>query len=190
MGQLGNQLDKQDDADNTVDVGNTVADRDNILIAGFNGGLCRREGGGGGHGAGEQTDHHGGEAVCILLARHPPEEDAEACDNSSGENDDGAQNHIGFKILFDVAEEFRPGDEAYRRDEEDQADVLQLLQRILGKVGRSGRVRNLQLSLKIFVEKAAEDQRDDEHAGGSQIDALYRNAAEAVADKNDDKHTK
>ena len=46
LGQLGNKLDEEDNADNTEDVGDAVADGNEALILRGNGGLCGAECGG------------------------------------------------------------------------------------------------------------------------------------------------
>ncbi len=180
---LGDELDKEDDADDAEEVRNSVADRDEVFMGGtdrlFGGGKRR----GRGEGAGQETCHQGFERL-VVFAREPfSDEDDSDGHKDGGEDDDESQTDIGLVILFEVSEETGPGDEPDRGDEQDQSDILDDLQCLL----REGDVADHQVRFEGRIEEAAVQQSGDEHAGGAEVDALDRDTSQQISGGRDQK---
>ena len=104
MDNARHQLHKQHNADNTEEIRNAVADRDRVLILRGNSLLRRGERRRGGQRAGQEARHDGGELLGIIARctalDQPPYENAEHCRKAAGEDDDKAQQNIGFEVLL------------------------------------------------------------------------------------------
>ena len=175
------ELHEEHHADDAEDVGNAVSDGHRVLIGRVHRGFGRGEGGGGGQGAGEQARHHGGQLVVVAVAEaHGASDvDAEHRGDAAEDDDDEAEQHVGFEIALEIAEKLGTGDETYGGHKEHKAHVFDDFQGIRGVA--------LGLRFHVGVEEAAEEQGHDEHAGGAERDALDCDSAERIADGGDGK---
>ncbi|CDB87662.1 unknown [Firmicutes bacterium CAG:170] len=187
MDNARHQLHKQHDADDAKEIRNAVADRDRILILRGNGLLRRGERRRGGQCAGQEARHDGGELLGIIARctalDQPPYENAEHCRKAAGEDDDKAQQNIGFEVLLHVLEEVRPGNKADGGNEEHKAEIFNDLQRLRRIVG----LFDHELGVEMDAEEAAVDQRDHKYARRSEADALNGDSSENVAESRDRK---
>ena len=184
--ELRNELDEQDDADDAEQVRNTVADRDEVFMGGTDRLLGGGERRGGGEGTGQETGDEGLEGLVVLGGEPLADEDDGDRDEDGGQDDDESQTDVGLIVLLEIAEETGTGDEPDGRDEQDEADVLNDLERFL----RERYIAHHQVRFQRRIEEAAVQQCGDEHTGGTEVDALDGDAPEQVARGGDEEDRK
>lgn len=125
VGELGDELDKEDHPHHPKEVGDAIPHGDQGLqLRRGHGGLGRGKGRGGGEGPRQQAHENGGELVVGQVGEVPADEDAPHAGQGPKEDDHQPQADVGLEVLLEVTQEGGPGDEPHGGDEEHQAQVL------------------------------------------------------------------
>ena len=180
--ELGHELDKQHHADNAENVSDAVAHGHQRLHFRTGCSLGGGEGGSGGQSTGQQTGENGGQFAGGAGGELGIQCQTTHAHGTTDDDDDGTQQDVGSKVFLEVCHEVGAGDEAHGGDEQNKTQIFHDFQSV------GGIQTDLDhLGIQILIEDAAEDQSDEKHTGGAEVDTLNGDAAQSVANSGDGK---
>ena len=136
VGELGDQLDKEDHPHHPEEVGDAVAHGDQGLqLRGGHRGLGCGESGGGGESSGQKAHQDGGELRVGQSGEGTADEDAEYAGYPAKQGDHQPQAHIRLEVLFEIVDKPGARNEADGGDKEHEPQILHNLQPVGDKGG-------------------------------------------------------
>ena len=164
LGELRNQLNEEDNADNAEQICNAVTNGDSILILRCYGCLCCRERRCTGQSARKNADEHCNKFLRIRLCALADKITADT-GQTAGDDDDQSEQDVGFVVFLEILEEVRTCNKTNCGYEEDQSDILNDLERIGADISRCTVCEFLCHSLADRIgEQCAVQQCNDEYA--------------------------